>query len=65
MKDLNKLEVQDPEDKREAASMDATNHSDEEEHTILQRETDMMEQLACPSLFYEIQESLSGSPIPH
>ena len=54
MKDLNKLEVQDPEDKREAASMDATNHSDEEEHTILHRETDMMEQLACPSLFYEI-----------
>ena len=64
MKDLNEIEVQDQEDKREAASMDATNHSDKQEHTILQRESDTMEQLGCPSLFYEIQQSLSVHILP-
>ena len=69
MEDLDELltlEVEDhEEDQREAASMDATNHSDEQEPTILQREIDTIEQLGCPSLFYEIQQSLSGSPTPH
>ena len=51
-------------DKREADSMDDTNHDDEQEHTILQNERDKMEQLGWPSLYYEIQQNLSGSPNP-